>query len=145
MDEGERQSAEFLLPDGALVLGAVEMNETEDGVSLAAEIPGVGEYSIDGPDAFEALCELRRRLEPLGVLVRCAGACRNVFPSPMARSMGAGRSAYRLVLGRPARTEDLVDIFTPMYDGCDLATVAEQAAFYEEWLTSLARQSHGPA
>jgi hypothetical protein len=78
-----------------------------------------------GPSLFEALCALRRALEPLGKTLGCAGACLHVYPSPMSLSMGEGRMAYKLTLGKQATREDLVDIFAPAADGSS-ATVDER-------------------
>ena len=85
---------------------------------------------------FRALCDLRQQLEASGLLVACYGGSENVYPSPMIESMGCGDKAYRLTLGMPARTQDLVSIFD---HGDDVvpATVESQERFYELWLTSL--------
>jgi len=87
-------------------------------------------------DFFSALATLREDLEAKGILLVCYGASKNVYPSPMSRSMGYGERAYRLKLGRRARSEDLVSIFE---SGPDVvpATLEEQEAYYEEWLNSL--------
>ena len=41
--------------------------------------------------------------EAAGFLLECYGASRTVYPSGMSLSMGGGRRAYRLALGRPGR------------------------------------------
>ena len=86
-------------------------------------------------DFFEALCSIRLQLEPEQLLPFCYGASLNVFPSGMARDMGAGLSAYRLAAGRHARQADLVGIFD---SGPDVvpASVANQQQFYDAWLRS---------
>lgn len=85
---------------------------------------------------FDALCAVRKTLELEGLRPLCFGASKDVYPSPMIRSMGSGERAYRLTLGRPARTEDLVSVFD-----ADLSvvpvSVEEQEAFYRKWLESL--------
>ena len=53
-------------------------------------------------DFFEAFCQIRTQLEPERLIPFCYGASLNVFPSGMARDMGAGLSAYRLTVGRAA-------------------------------------------
>ena len=95
-----------------------------------------GRFSAKAPDFFEALVLLRQQLEPQGVLICVNGASRDVWPSAMARSMGAGRRAYRMRLGHQARTDDLVDIFAlaPESQPC---TVAEQERFRDQWFRSL--------
>lgn len=75
-------------------------------------------------DAFEALCVIRERLEPLGWRVGVAGAQVNVWPSGMARDQGGGLSAYRIT----ARGgEDVVDTFAPV-DPATVTTLADQKA-----------------
>lgn len=87
-------------------------------------------------DYFEALCFVRLELEKEGLIPFCYGASLNVFPSPMARQMGNGRSAYRLEMGKPAAKQNLVPIFA---QGSDVipAPVAQQRAYFEDWLGSL--------
>src|SRR5207244_9009274 len=50
--------------------------------------------SADASDYFESLLLVRRELEHDGLLVCCQGARRDVWPSGMARDMGAGLEAY---------------------------------------------------
>jgi hypothetical protein len=93
-------------------------------------------YEVQADDYFEAMCSIRRQLEDEGARLLCWGASRNVYPSPMSRSMGNGRKAYRLTLGKPAMMHDLVDIFA-QDAGVQVATVEEQVSFYTAWLISL--------
>ena len=84
-------------------------------------------------DYFEALCRVRLRLESEKLIPFCYGASLNVFPSGMARDMGAGLKAYRLTIGKHA--QELVGIFD---EGADVipATVARQKEYFDEWLKS---------
>jgi hypothetical protein len=86
-------------------------------------------------DYFEALCQIRERLAEGGLHPFCYGASLNVYPSGMARDMGAGLKAYKMTIGKHARLEDLVEIFAA---GPDVkpSTVAEQRAFWERWLNT---------
>jgi hypothetical protein len=61
-----------------------------------------GELVGRGPDLFEALAEVRRRLEADGCLVAVQGARRDTFPSGMGRDMGGGAQVYVLRPGEPA-------------------------------------------
>ena len=82
-------------------------------------------------DAFEALCVIRERLEPLGWRVGVAGAQVNVWPSGMARDQGGGLSAYRIT----ARGgEDVVDTFAPV-DPATVTTLADQKAEIDRLLS----------
>lgn len=91
-----------------------------------------------GEDLFDALCELRLKLEQHGLLLRCAGTDLDVYPSGMSRAMGGGRKAYRLTMGKPATRVDMVDIFDASTAQRG-STVSEQKAFFEQWLQSLGK------
>lgn len=95
-------------------------------------------FEVTGENFFEALQNLRKKLENLEVLLICNGAARNVFPSPMMRGMGNGRLAYHLKLGVQAGKSDIVDIFDKSIDIVP-ASVDEQEEFYKSWLKSLNR------
>lgn len=85
---------------------------------------------------FDALCDIRKELEKNGLRIICYGASRNVYPSPMIRSMGTGEKAYKLTMGKQALNEDLVSIFNAGPD-IDPVTIEEQEYFYTNWLKSL--------
>ena len=103
-------------------------------LELNYEANTVTAWSEDG--YFRALCEIRKRIEPSNALIVCYGASENVYPSPMIESMGYSEKAYRLKIGMPALTADLVFIFDV---GPDIipSTVNQQKNFYELWLESL--------
>ena len=84
-------------------------------------------------DFFEAFCGIRDQLAAHDYYPLCYGASRCVYPSGMLRDMAAGLEAYKLPTGRAVREEDIVDIFATGPD-VEVATVAEQRAFYFEWL-----------
>lgn len=87
-------------------------------------------------DFFEALIEVRKTLEKENILLLVYGASKNVWPSGMGRSMGAGLRAYKMTMGKQALREDLVDIFG---SGPDVqpATIAEQEKYKNDWFASL--------
>ena len=91
--------------------------------------------SAEAADFFDALVSIRRQLQPEGLMPYCYGASLNVFPSGMARDMGQGLRAYKLTMGKHARTTDLVDIFD---EGTDVVPVDvdAQEQFYRDWLES---------
>lgn len=93
-------------------------------------------FEANASDFFEAFCQIRSQLEPEHLIPFCYGASLNVFPSGMARDMGAGLSAYRLAMGRAASRRDLVSIFD---SGPDVvpSSVANQENFFNAWLQSL--------
>jgi hypothetical protein len=86
-------------------------------------------------DFFQALCDVRGLLAKDGLIPFCYGASLDVYPSGMARDMGRGLKAYKLAVGRHAKTDDLVEIFA---EGLDVipASIAAQEQFYCHWLAS---------
>jgi hypothetical protein len=130
---GEMIPAELHLQD--------EDPENPDLVRLSLRFAGKELTSIH-EEWFEAMRALRRELEQSGLLLKCYGASRNVYPSPMSRSMGGGHKAYKLRMAEPAKLEDLVSIFDTGPD-VEPATVDEQERFFQEWLASLPRPRQG--
>lgn len=89
-----------------------------------------------GHDLFDALVALRLYLEKDGWYLLCACARLNAYPSRMSREMSKGRRLSLLYLGKQARQEDKANVFDPATIN-DVASVAEQQAFFESWLKSL--------
>lgn len=98
------------------------------------------EFSGEGPDYFEAFCEVRRKLEAHGFLVKSYGGSRNLVLSGMCRDMGAGLAGYRVSMGKRPGRADLVPIFATGPD-VQPATVDEQRAFGREWRRSVGMKS----
>ncbi|MDO5654091.1 MAG: hypothetical protein Q4G39_08305 [Brachymonas sp.] len=122
--------------------GEVKMEGTLCFVEIDAERYEI-EVTLDGArffgrgdDYFDAMIEARKQLEASGLLLGIYGASRNVWPSPMSRSMGEGIKAYRMTMGRQALSKDLVHIFD---SGPDVlpSTIAEQEAYKNAWFDSL--------
>ena len=108
----------------------------DDFARLTLLFPG-GEITADADDYFEAMCRIRERLEPTGLRPVCFGSSRNVYPSTMSRDSGSrGLKAYKLQLGRPARTRDLVGIFDADQT-VEPVSVSEQMQFFEQWMRSV--------
>jgi hypothetical protein len=107
----------------------------KDKVRLSLRIMGREIERSEG-DFFSAMCQIRRELEDNHLLLKCYGASRTVFPSPMSKGMGYGSMAYKLYPGRPARQDDLVCIFDTGPD-VSPASVDDQEKYYQEWLNSL--------
>ena len=95
----------------------------------------LGEFQVTDWNYFDALCQIREQLEPLGWRPRCFGACENVYPSNMCRDMGQGMVAYRNEIGRPAAQEHLVETFATSSE-IEPASVDQQRAFFQRWLRS---------
>ena len=126
---GEYEHASFDLHDEAI--------SDPNNVQLDISFLSRRETAI-APDYFEALTMLRKKFEPEGLLIVCNGSVENVYPSAMARSMGGGLKAYRLTMGTPAKTADLVSIFDATLNSPP-ASVEQQEAFYQTWLLSLGK------
>jgi hypothetical protein len=141
--EPERRPLTLISCDGEVVQGEFllwdESPEDADRVRLAVTIRGE-EIAREADDFFSALCSIRAELGAAGLMPRCYGSSRNVYPSGMSRGMGAGDKAYRLYPGRRGRTSDIVDIFD---DGPDVdpVSVQVQESYYREWLQSLTSDS----
>jgi hypothetical protein len=135
----ENKHVDIISNNGRIINGEFalweEAPENQDQVRLDLHIANEVITAV-ADTFFDALADIRRRLADRGLRPKCFGACRDVYPSPMIRSMGSGQKAYRLRLGSQAKMEDLVQIFdtdpeiTP-------ASVDEQEEFYGKWLKSL--------
>lgn len=136
--EDERYPVVLIAPNGQTISGEFLLDNDEHGdvrrLTLRFE---TREIVKEADDFFDALILIRRELEHDGLVPRCYGASRNVYPSSMSRQMGGGGvRAYRLDLGQQGRIKDLVNIFE---DGPDVELVSpdDQEAYYEEWLRSI--------
>jgi hypothetical protein len=135
----EVSSVRLLKPDGSSIEGRFirweENPDDPDSVRLILEFEGA-QLIADAEGFFDAMIAIRRELEAQGLRLECYGASLDVFPSGMARSMGPGEKAYKLELGRPAQTKDLVSIFE---SGPDVkpASIKEQEGYFDRWAESL--------
>ncbi|HUO08228.1 MAG TPA: hypothetical protein VM008_08020 [Phycisphaerae bacterium] len=100
---------------------------------------GFDRKEFTGRDTFEALIALRREIEREGGRLLCNGARPDVRPSGMSRSMGGGRKAYILQLGRTTTLKSLVDIIGHA-EKDQVGTVEEQMEFHQKWFQSLKQQ-----
>ena len=116
-------------------VATIDQKECSDGLCLI--ICNYREKSIEAKaeDFFDALCQIRLKLEKEGLIPFCYGASLNVYPSGMARDMGSGNRAYKLQIGQHASGKNLVGIFD---EGPDVIPVfvARQKEYWEEWLAS---------
>ena len=135
MKPESQHTVSFQRSDDSRIDGCVSIYEEDDRIRFVLEL-GSETFSAVADDCFGAFCEIRKELEARDTYPRCLGATRNVFPSGMSRSMGAGVMAYRLTMGSQALRGDLVNIFDDA-NGSPSATVEEQERFFDEWITSL--------
>jgi hypothetical protein len=119
---GERRQLDVLGNDGIQTVDATIATEPPWGVRL--DFPDGHLEQAQGPDLFEALQSVRRKLQDAGMLLCCQGCRPDVFPSGMSRQMGGGRRAYHHRPGQQATMDDLVDIFEPA-DCADVVTVEQ--------------------
>jgi len=87
---------------------------------------------------WSCLQQIRVELEAREMKLVCYGTSRNVHPSGMQLGMGAGGMAYKLTMGKPARSDSVVSIFDTG-DDVEPVSIAEQESFYRQWLKSLQR------
>lgn len=112
-----------------------EVIDDEDMVILEMTVDGQ-KFRYKSENFFYALLNLRKRLENKNIQIICNGAAKNIYPSPMQMSMGSGRTAYKLYIGKQASNSDIVDIFD--YDeDLEVTNIEEQSKYYEEWLKSI--------
>lgn len=96
-------------------------------VVIEFRAPDARTFRGEGYDVWDGFRALRLVLENEGIQLVCHGACTDVHPSRMSRSMGAGTAAYRLRLGNSARQRDLHGTFEPAKPQ-RVGTVASQEA-----------------
>lgn len=134
------QAVQVLLPEGRRVMGEFriweEAPEDQGAVRLELRFDDIEFESVTEDGFFEALTSIRKQLEPEGFRLECYGCSKGVYPSGMVRSMGYGEKAYRLEIGRQARSADLVSIFDTG-PGVEPVTLAGQEQYYRDWLASL--------
>jgi hypothetical protein len=116
-------------------LAAVRLDDESDEYYISMIFAG-NTFNANDNDYFESFCRIREQLEPMGLLPRCYAAHLRAFPSGMSRSMGGGLKLYRLKLGTPTLTSDLVHMFD-VDDDVVPATVADQRKFFDDWVASL--------
>lgn len=100
---------------------------------LDLQIENVGDFFQETDNYFDALLNLRKKLEPLQIKILCWGARKDVWASGMQRDMGAGLTAYLLSEGEGRKPEQSIfDYAAPETIG----TVTEQRAFADKWLNA---------
>lgn len=100
---------------------------------LEAQFADGSAMTVEAYDYFDCFTELRKQTPD--VLWYCKGAQRSVYPSNMCRDMGAGLVAYKMVMGKQATRDDLVNIFDETRHDI-VADPDEQVAFQEAWFES---------
>jgi hypothetical protein len=113
-----------MLRDGVVTSATMAWRYEKGGWVVEITSPEFDPVQAREDDAFEALCTVRDRLEPLGWRIGVLGAQADVWPSGMARDQGGGLSAYRMT---PHGAGNVVDTFEPV-DPATVTTVAEQRA-----------------
>lgn len=120
--------------------GVFVLDEDEPGDDCTLEFHYAGgRLSRKSWNYFDAMCQIRNELEVIGWRPVCYGVSRTAYPSGMSLDMGRGLKTYKLVIGQQARTADLVGIFEPGPE-VEPVTVAQQTAFFDDWLQSLGRK-----
>ena len=97
-----------------------------------------GRLAGTGIDLFEALVDVRRRLEPSGWRIAVHGSRRQAFASGLMRDMHGAMRVYICEPDRWPRRSDLVDIFGEA-PTAEITTVVEQAAWVYAWIEARRR------
>jgi hypothetical protein len=118
---------------GSEVLVATLRYEVGDICKVAVELADGTSARGEGADLFDALVATRLILEPLGILLACAGARRDVYPSPMLRQATQGRRAYVLAERANQTRPPSVDIFD-IAEWDSISSVNEQRDSFLAWL-----------
>ena len=134
------KSIAVLKPDEAIVIGEFllwdESPSNPDAVRLELTIGGSRITADSEEGFFEAMTQIRHVVEPKGYRLLCFGSSRGVYPSGMSGAMGTGEIAYKLTMGKPALSQDLVSIFETDPSIIPV-TYKEQQDYFNEWLSSL--------
>lgn len=127
----------LLLAEGQIIQGEVVYYPQyrsffrAGGYCIDLNVENVGRYLYKATDYFEALSQIRTKLEAKGIRLLCWGAGRNVWPSHMQRDMGTGIEAHELLEdGRSGPERWIFDYAPPEM----IATVAEHKRYAEQWL-----------
>ncbi|WP_342086215.1 hypothetical protein [Dyadobacter sp. OTU695] len=120
---------------GNLHISTLLAKRTNDTCELTLRNDALEECHVSSDDFFSALRDLREQIEKTGWRLLVKGAARNVWASGMSRSMGGGIKAYQLEKGIASSLDRMVNIFEPA-DEAEVGTVAEQEAFFSDWVTS---------
>lgn len=95
---------------------------------------------IEGQSLYSAMQALHKLLDKKKVKLLCNCFLIDVRPSGMSISMGGGRKAYKLVLGKQAT--DLVDILDPVAEPDLIVTFDQQKEYYDKWISILKNRSN---
>lgn len=138
----EVETVKAVTSDGSVSAWEVAWDYEGEDFALTLSEPGGGKnWSAQGPDLFDAFCDIRRRLEREGVKICVSGARVDAYPSGMSREMGGGQMVYlwksgrfRSLLQALISRPKLVYIFSPA--PCDLVgTVDEQKSYFDRWVS----------
>lgn len=92
-------------------------------------------FKASGTNYFEALCNLREQIEPLGYLLCINGSRLDFYPSNMTLQMSLGLIGYEIVFGHQGRNK--INTFDECLDNNKLAIVVEQKKYFSNWVKSL--------
>ena len=121
-------------PEGFIGQGTFHLKDLGGSCKLTLEWNGET-LSATSSDFFDALVQIRRRLEKNQILPVCYGASRNVYPTDLSRAMAHGLMVPRWEQGKRTPA-DLVFLF---HAGPDVVpvTVSEQRETHQRWVAEL--------
>ena len=117
--------------DGSVTEGAFLLEDLGGSCKLTLRYKDKA-ITATSSDFWDALVQIRRRLEREQLFPACYGASRNVYPTDMSRGMARGLMAPRWEEGKKW-FDNLVFIFHSGQD-VDPVSVADQREFRQWWL-----------
>lgn len=116
-------------------VGAPEIWRVEYSVGepwrLSLVDPDESRLDATGNDLYDCLKQIRRQTDPVGILLCCNGARKNVRPSGFLSSSLGAISVYKIHRWRASMPWDLVDLFA-YAPPRQIATLEEQAAYLQK-------------
>lgn len=112
------------------------IKENDDSCYLTLSFMNQVIGNVSDDDFFSCFSQLRQMLPDMTFL--CKGAKVNVYPSRMSRQMSRGMIAYECIKGKPALSENIVNIFD--YEDEKISTSPKvQEEYHKEWLMSMSQ------
>ena len=118
--------------DGVLEQGTVKIWRSGEDCCVTLLFRGE-KFEASNWSYFDAFLDIRRTLEPMGILASCYGGSLNAHPGGLAGRSSDGLYAYKMYDHRKATQDDLVHIFDTGDDVVP-ATASEQRARFENWI-----------
>jgi hypothetical protein len=135
-DEVERHKVSALR-DGQRQTARLDVRQSADETSITIALEDGAIASGAGHDVWQALLDLRGRLDAKGIRLGVTGALQNVWPSGMSAQMSGGRKAYQRQLGDQPVIVEVLSAADPK----DAVTVAQHRSWQETFRQEFERRA----